>query len=663
MRQALGSPPPSSTSAWLASPDLLPFCAPAGDAGLLTARYDTGFAQAPVPAQPNQVYVRAKNTGTGAQSATAYLYWAEHDPLAGIFDNFLTPQNWLSTGFTVTGKTTNAVSVQAANANDVVLGSSPLAWTPTTLSSEVGHYVLIAWLDTGGNPPPDFTKLPAFASLDKVRQYVEGLPNLVMLDTAYSGFFSRQYQDQEPAISAADATWNSAPDLVVYAGQPAYDATLLERALNWSVHQPPINGGQNNLYVRGINASTGSLNARVSFYYAVNNPAASPNPLLDPKTWKSDAMTWNGKAQNHVDLTSNAGGDQMLNQTPVVWQPAAPAAGTYAVIAWIDNTGGSSPPPFASLPAFSSLGALGEYVQGVRNLVMWDGEYDGLFVRQAAGQTASQPGTGAQTSPDIISAGVAPAQDAGAYATSAAYNSATVANAVATGVPNFIYLRVINPNNRAQRARVYLFLGDNAAPSLSALSNAAFTVAGETRNWVDLSADTQNQVLVSTVPIVWMPPAPATASSQQFLLTYVDGSANPQPPDFSTVGYGQLSAVKMFVATQPQLSWMTVKNTPPTPAPTFTTQFSLLIDHAGTYYVGTKLENMPGDGTLTVDVPGPDAADTIVASSFHPPAPNAAVLWAATYPAGFKTSIVISYWQGATTPKQAKATSLVLPSP
>ena len=237
---------------------------------------------------------------------------------------------------------------------------------------------------------------------------------------------------------------------------------------------------------------------------------------------------------------------------------------------------------------------------------MWDGEYDGLFVRQFAGQTASQPGTGAQTSPDIISSGVAPAQDASAYTSSGAYNSTTLANAVVTGVPNFIYLRVINPNNRAQRARVYVFLGDNAAPSLSALSNSEFTVAGQTQNWVDLEADTQNEVLVSTVPIVWCRRCRPPQSSQQFLLTCVDGSTDPQPPDFSTVGYGQLSAVKVFVATQPQLSWATITNTPPNPAPTFTTQFELSIDKAGTYYVGTTVAEHAGRRAFTVGVPGPD---------------------------------------------------------
>lgn len=650
MRQALGTPPATSLAAWMFTPDLMPFTAAATDTGLLTTRYDTAFAQAPIPGSGNYVYARASNSGTGAQTGTVYLYWAQHNPYAGPSSPLLDPTTWAQSGFSVNGTATNSVSIQAQTAGEVVLAAAPLVWTPTALSSEVNRYVLLAWLDPGGSPPPDFSTMPRFAKLDALRQYVEGQPNLVMLDTAYSGMFARQYLDQSSAVSAPDATWNSSPDLMLYQ-QPPFDPKLLLRALNWSVHQPPATGAQNNLYLRGFNSSAGSLTTHVSFFYAVNSPTSSPNPLLDPSTWKTCGA---------VDITSNSPGDQMINTTPVTWQPPAgpPSGSTYAVIAWIDNTGGSNPPPFGSLPAFSSASSFAEYVQGVRNLVLWDGEYDGLFVRQFAGQTAAQAGTGAQTSPDIIVSGVAAAQDTSAYVRT--YSAGTLANAVVTGVPNLVYLRVINPNNRAQNARVYLFSGDTATPSVSALSQSGFKVAGQTQNWVDLKADTLNEVLVSTVPIVWVPPPP---TKQQFLVTYVDGSANPQPPDFSTVFYVTLAAMTEFIAAQPQLSWVGVTSTKPSPAPTFTSQLPVTVTSGGTYYVGVQFQNMPVDGSFTASMPGPDAADTVVVPSFHPPSPNASVLWKVTYPAGFETSLVLSYWQGATQPENATATLLTLPAP
>jgi len=660
LRQTLGSTSPST---WLSSPDLMPFCAPVADTSFLTALYGTAFAQPPLSAQANQVYVRGKNSGTGAASATVSLYWVEHS--TGSSDPILTPKNWTSTGFTVGGNAGNAVSVQAANAGDVVLAASALTWTPTALQSQFGHYVLIAWVDGGGTPPPDFSTMPKFANLQAVGTYVASQPSLVMLDTSYSGMFARQYQDQTPVTSAPDATWTNSPDLIAYTGQAAYDPTLLKRTFDWSTHQPPVAGQGSNLYLRGVDTSAKGTSARVSFFYAVNNPGASPNPLLDPTTWKSDGMTVGGTTQNYVDIKSLAGGDLMVNDTPLVWTPAAapPAGATYALIAWVDNWGGNNPPPFASLTKFSSQAALNSFLAGVGTMVLWDGTYDGLFVRQFSGQTASQPGTGAQTSPDIISTGVNPAPNAALFTDPGQYDSGAVSAAVSSGVPNFIYLRVKNPNNGARRARVYLYAGDTATPALGGLQTGGFTVAGAPQNWVDLEADAANEILVSTVPVVWVPPVPQPGSIQPFLLTYVDGSDDPQPPDFSVVGYGQLSAVQLFVGTQPQLSWVAVTVTAPSSAPTFAKQFAFTPPSAGSYYLGVQLQNMPSDGTFTVGAPGPDSANTLVMPSFHAPSPNAAVVWKVAFPAGFASSLVLSYWQGQTVPSNAGATLVLVPAP
>lgn len=556
------------------------------------------------------------------------------------------------------------MTLQAANAGDVVLAPAPLTWTPTALTSQFGRYYLIAWVDGGGNPPPDFSAMTTpLANTKALAAYVAATPSLMLLDTSYSGMLARQYPDQSPAVSAPDATWNSSPDLIAYTGQAAYDPTLLNRSLSWSTHQPPVAGQGSNLYLRGVNTASVGTDAKVSFFYAVNNPSASPNPLLDPSTWKSDGITVGGATGNTVEIPSNAMGDLMLNATPVVWTPgSAPAAGTtYAIIAWIDNYGGSNPPPFASLAPFSSTAALDSYLAGVGNVVLWDGSYGALFVRQFTGQTAAQPGTGAQTSPDIISTGAAPAQNAATFTDASQYASAVVAGAVTTGVPNFVYLRVINPGNAAQRVRVYLYAGINSAPSLNGLSTGAFTVAGQAQNWVDLEADTANEILVSTVPVVWVPPT--TGTDQPFLLTYVDGSDDPQPPAFNEVGYGSLGAVTQFVATQPQLSWVAVTNTAPTTVPTFTHQYPVSVTSAGNYYLGIQMTNMPADGTFTVGVPGPDAADTLVAPVFHAPTPNAAVVWKVTFPAGFATSLAVSYWQGSTQPSGAGTTLVVVPAP
>jgi hypothetical protein len=89
------------------------------------------------------------------------------------------------------------------------------------------------------------------------------------------------------------------------------------------------------------------------------------------------------------------------------------------------------------------------------------------------------------------------------------------------------------------------------------------------------------------------------------------------------------------------------------PKPTFTYQYPnppAPVATAGQYLVGVQCVNLPVDGSLTVSIPGPDAANTIVVPSFHPPLPNVVVASMVTYPAGFSPSAAVSYWQGATAP-------------
>ncbi len=669
LRQALGTPTPGTTAAWMFSPDLLPFApAPAADTGLLTTRYDTPFAQAPVQGAGNTVYVRARNNGAAAQSGTVYLFWAQHDPNGGIFDPLLSPSTgWFSTGFTVGGVAGNAVPV-IASAGSVVLGASPAAWTPDPLTQTPFHYCLIAWLDTTGSNPPPFSKLPDFDDLPGLGAYVAKNPNMVFLDTAYSGMYMRQGFNQAANVSAGDASWTGAPDLALFVGQPAYDATIVKKALGWAFQQVPSPGQANYLYVRGYNTSDSGLTARVSFFYALVDPSAGTNPVLDPKSWKQDGMTVGGTAQSYVDIVSKVPADQMTNlAAPLIWTPPTPPGTTHlALIAWVDNTGGSNPPPFANLPPFTSLGQLAEYVRGQRNIVVWDTAFGGLFLRQYTGQTVSQPGKTTVASPDILVAGISAVQDVSTLAATAAYNAGTPAQAATTPFArNLVYVRAINPNNRAQRARVYLYAASTASITPPSWSAAGFTVAGQPQNWVDLVADTQGQVVASTVPIVWHAPNPPAAGSSLILVAYVDGSDNPQPPDFSAIPYMTQVAVSTFVSTQPRLSWVQLTSKDPSTAPDLSFEYRVPAQSAAaTQYVGAKLALMPTDGTLYLSVPGPDAANTLaVAPLAHVPDPNAAVTWPVTWPANFQTSVIVNYWDGPTHPGQgASLTGLVLKS-
>jgi hypothetical protein len=488
---------------------------------------------------------------------------------------------------------------------------------------------------------------------------VEANPNMTLLVTSYSGMLVRRYVDQEENVSIAGAPgWGSSPDLLLFAGGPPFDPAIIQSAPDWSFHQPPVAGQANNVYVRGVNVSSGGLRVRVSFSYAVNNPTASPNPLLDPGTWKTDAMTVGGTAQSYVDLTSVAPADRMTNTVPLVWSPAAPpSGGRYVLIAWVDNTGGSAPPPFASLPKFTSLASLSEYFQGQGNVATWDTMLPGLFMRQSLGQTPMQPGT-AGNSPDIIVYGPSAAQSANGFTTPMSYNFTTLYQTATSSQRNFIYVRALNPQNGHGSARVYLYYAASTTLAPTGWSTDSFYVAGKPQNWVDLSSDTANEVLVSTVPVAWQATQPP-AGSQWMIIACVVVGDDPQPPDFSEIGYGNAATVTKFVATQPQIAWVAVTSNPADPAPSMWFDAPLAPNAAGTQqWVGVQFITMPADGTFSISIPGPDAANTVLGSGLRIPDGNAAIVWPVTYPPNFQTSAIVNYFQGGASP--AKGSNIVL---
>jgi hypothetical protein len=67
-----------------------------------------------------------------------------------------------------------------------------------------------------------------------------------------------------------------------------------------------------------------------------------------------------------------------------------------------------------------------------------------------------------------------------------------------------------------------------------------------------------------------------------------------------------------------------------------------------TVYAGIQLSKIPTDGTVSLSIPGPDAANTIAVTSMRVPDPNALVAWPVTYPDHFQTSAVLTYTPGRT---------------
>ena len=274
-------------------------------------------------------------------------------------------------------------------------------------------------------------------------------------------------------------------------------------------------------------------------------------------------------------------------------------------------------------------------------MAVLDTVYRGAFLRQYPGQTVLADGTGARTSPDVVVSGAAAVPDAAEYTSAASYNSTVLNATAALGVRNFIYIRAINTAGGPAAARVYLYWATAADCSPPSWSATNFTFAGQTQNWVDLTADKAGEIMVSTVPLVWL--APDIATDPPVLIAYVDNSADPRPPDFSAFGYLNENAVGQFVAGHPQLAWLGITGQTVT-APTMTSQ-APLSGWSGTnsYDVGVQLAGIPRGGTVSLSIPGPDPASTFVGSWTPNGNPIMNITQGVTYPDRFQTSTVITY--------------------
>ncbi|KVN99942.1 hypothetical protein WJ69_31590 [Burkholderia ubonensis] len=397
------------------------------------------------------------------------------------------------------------------------------------------------------------------------------------------------------------------------------------------------------MYIRGVNyTSTGTQESRVYLYYAQSDQ------VLDPTKWKSTDFTVKNEKQNFTPINATAQYQYVIPPDPVMWSPPVPTTNGafYYLITWVDNSANPSPPVFPSTP-FADLAAFNNYIQQYPQMAVLDTLYRGAFLRQYPGQTVANDGTGAQTSPDLVSNGVTAAQDASSFTTTASYNTTTLSNQAGLGTRNFIYVRAINTRNGPVKSRVYLYWATTDSLSPPGWQTGNFSYAGNAQNWVDLTATRAGEVMVSTVPLVWNA-VPLTDGVNYVLVAYVDNSGNPQPPDFSPFGYINPTDVEDFVAAQPQLAWVAIQGSAEQQA-TMSLEVPLNANPGGNFYAGVQLTNIPTDGTFSLSIPGPDAANTVVAQSVRVPDPNALVAWRTTYPAGFATSVVLSYFQGATT--------------
>jgi hypothetical protein len=441
------------------------------------------------------------------------------------------------------------------------------------------------------------------------------------------------------ALDETSPVFTNSPDLIVTGTEAAFDPSSLTDpdAYGWYFSRAIVPGSANYVYVRGINdAPAGTQQSRVYLY------SATSDQLLDPGKWQSSGFTVDGAARNYVTLRAISQYQLVAADPPARWTPPGPAGSgpTYYLISWTDDSADPVPPIWPTAP-FADLAALGAYVRQHAAMAVLDTVYRGAFLRQYPGQTVLNGGTGARTSPDVVVSGALAAPDAAAYTTANAYNSTALNATAALGVRNFIYLRAINTVAGPAAARVYLYWATAADCSPPSWRATNFTFAGRDQNWVDLRADTTGEIMVSTVPLVWL--APATATDPPVLIAYVDNSADPRPPDFRAFGYLNGKTVGQFVAGHPQLAWLEVAGQQ-VATPTMAALTPLSADSgAGSYSLLVMFTDIPVGGTLSVSVPGPGQGSTFVDGSISNTQPTQGVQRDMWYPGHFQTSAVLTY--------------------
>lgn len=473
---------------------------------------------------------------------------------------------------------------------------------------------------------------------------------------AYSGMFLRQYMGQSSQqIPNTTENWLYSPDLLVYGTAAAYSTSHFNSSLDdyesrsWYFSQPPTPGQANYVYVRGLSLSATQTSCIVHLFYC---EAAT---LLKPKSWKSDTFSikpldggqagQNSFGMNWVSVKQLLVSEDTVNKHgfTITWTPpAATPAPHYYLIAWIDNSDGKNDPsPISDLPDFADMAALEAYVKAHPNMAMLDTWYNGVFLRQYAGQYQSQPGTGAQTAPDLIVTNTLAAPDPSVYTATLSYQDNTLHQDATLQMRNFIYPRAVNTSAAYRSARVYFYYTTSDQLSPAGWKSDTFTVAGKACNYVDIGAGTK-ALMVSQMPVVWRLDA-LNPGTHYILISYTDDSGNPQPPDFTVFGFVNAEMIKQFVATQPRMSWLEIKGSAPQAKPDMSYEFPLTLK-AGKPYVGLQFTNIGTAGKVSFSLPGTGKDTTLVRDQMSVPDPNAAVTWPLDIGKDFNTSLVLNYW-------------------
>lgn len=292
---------------------------------------------------------------------------------------------------------------------------------------------------------------------------------------------------------------------------------------------------------------------------------------------------------------------------------------------------------------------------------MSDG-YQGLYLRHYLGQTpdgrsSSQAWT---DSPDIILTGTQPAVDPTIFTTRESY-AREQPNTVDNDQLNYVYLRGLNTTAGRLDARLWLYWAQSNAvlwPQDWKPGGIFVNDPEKPQNWIDVTGLDPNAIGVSTPVFHWQANSPV-AGAHFCMIAFAENPPLSLPPRSpkpagSMGSWDQLAA---FVQAHPNMAWRNTIDVSGA-GPTWTQTAPLDgAEDGGEFQVGLKFKDMPTDGWIAFNVPGYDAGSSVVMpdppdQKYRIPKSNGSILVSLDWRKGFRSSISVSYWQGATPPPQ-----------
>lgn len=276
---------------------------------------------------------------------------------------------------------------------------------------------------------------------------------------------------------------------------------------------------------------------------------------------------------------------------------------------------------------------------------------NGLYLRHYMGQ---QPGTSSSSwtsSPDIIPNGINIA-DVSQLKSDQGYKTEPPSEEY-PGQTNYVYVRGKNISNEEVISRLWLYYAPSNVilwPRTWKYEEIKFN--GEGQNYTEVIA-TAGQIVVSNPPFYWTPPALSPGVDHYCLVAFAENpplSQNPIKSPLPNTNFQKFEELAAFVISNPNMAWRNTRQVSRKAPEWQLTSHICGADQSGEVYIGYKYKNMPTDGKLSLNVPGPDRENSI-SKEIQMEKSSDGALFCVTWAPGFTTTAVLNWQAGSKNPQ------------